>query len=85
MARTECPSSPASSFASRGTGPTDLLQRRSRSLIVRSPSSCARRVLDLCGLSHLLDLRPGDTQPTSRTAAAIATWVAVPAVGRGGP
>jgi anti-anti-sigma factor len=34
----------------------ELLRQRSRSLIVRSPSKCARRVLDLCGLVHLIEL-----------------------------
>ena len=36
----------------------NLLRLRSRSLVVRSPSRCAQRVLDLCGLSDLLDAGP---------------------------
>jgi anti-anti-sigma factor len=39
------------------------LRLRSRSLTLRSPSPCARRVLDLCGLTYLLD--PGvDCEPS---------------------
>ncbi len=34
---------------------------RSRSLTLRSPSRCARRVLDLYGLTDLLDSGPDDT------------------------
>jgi anti-sigma B factor antagonist len=39
------------------------LRLRSRSLTLRSPSPCARRILDLCGLTYLLD--PGvDREPS---------------------
>ena len=34
---------------------SEFLHARSRSLVLRSPSSCARRVLDLCGLSGLVE------------------------------
>jgi anti-anti-sigma factor len=36
----------------------EFLRARSRSLVLRSPSSCARRVLDLCGLSGLVERNP---------------------------
>jgi anti-anti-sigma factor len=58
-----------------------LLRLRSRSLVVRSPSACARRVLDLCGIADLLELRPGDTA-TAAPAGALGTWVAVPPTDR---
>lgn len=40
----------------------ECLRSRSRSLALRSPSRCARRVIDLCGLEGLLDPvdAPGD-------------------------
>ena len=36
----------------------EFLRARSRSLVLRSPSSCAQRVLDLCGLSGLVERDP---------------------------
>ncbi len=33
----------------------NILRRQSRSLTLRSPSRCARRVLDVCGLAGLVD------------------------------
>lgn len=36
----------------------DLLRTCSRSLVLRSPSRCARRVLDVCGLSGLVERTP---------------------------
>jgi anti-anti-sigma factor len=36
----------------------DSLRSRSRTLTMRSPSRCAQRVLDLYGLTDLLDARP---------------------------
>lgn len=38
-----------------------LLRSRSRSLTVRAPSRCARRIFELCGLSHLLEGPPDPT------------------------
>ncbi len=32
-----------------------LLQSRSRALVVRAPSRCAQRVLDICGLAALIE------------------------------
>jgi anti-anti-sigma factor len=57
----------------------ELLGVRSRSLVVRSPSTCARRVLELCDLSDLIDPRSADTAVTA-TAGALSTWVTVPAI-----
>ena len=55
-----------------------LLRSQSRSLTVRSPSSSARRVLELVGDMHLLDVRCADLLPVAGTADALGTWVAVP-------
>jgi anti-anti-sigma factor len=33
----------------------EILRRNSRSLTLRSPSRCARRLLDACGFSHLIE------------------------------
>jgi anti-anti-sigma factor len=57
----------------------DLLRARSRSLVVRSPSRCARRVLELCDLSDLTEPRSADT-PVTATAGALSTWVTIPAI-----
>lgn len=56
----------------------NLLGRGSRGLVVRAPSPFARRVLECCGMADLVD--PGELDEGS--AAALATWVAVPATGR---
>jgi len=56
-----------------------FLRRRSRALVLRSPSGYARRLLDLCGLAHLVDLRLADVTPPPGPAGALGTWVAVPA------
>jgi hypothetical protein len=60
----------------------ELLRLQSRSLALRSPSKCARRILDVCGHADLLDRRPIDAMPMTGTADALATWVAVPATDR---
>lgn len=36
----------------------ELLQRQSRSLVLRSPSTCAIRVLDLCGVADIFEPSP---------------------------
>jgi anti-anti-sigma factor len=59
-------------------GARELLRARSRSLVVRSPSRCARRLLDLCGLAGLIDPRPGDSPMTDATDPQ-GTWVTIPA------
>jgi anti-anti-sigma factor len=51
----------------------------SRSLTVRAPSSAARRLLDLCGLDRLIDVDQTATRLPG--AAALGSWVAVPAIG----
>lgn len=58
-----------------------FLRARSRSLVLRSPSRCAWRVLDVCGLGELVDQRPLDAG-TSCGASALGTWVEVPATDR---
>jgi anti-anti-sigma factor len=55
-----------------------LLRCRSRSLVLRSPSRCARLVLDACGLGYL----DGPRVVGAAGAAALGTWVAVPATPR---
>lgn len=41
----------------------EFLRARSRSLVLRSPSGCAQRVLDLCGLSGLGERSPCASPP----------------------
>jgi anti-anti-sigma factor len=61
----------------------ELLQSRSRSLVLRSPSRCARRILDLCGQGDLLEPHRVDATPATGTAAgALGTWVTVPTADR---
>ena len=55
----------------------ELLRARSRSLVLRSPSRCARRVLELCGHADLFYRRSANDPPL--TGDALRTWVAVPA------
>ncbi len=57
---------------------SNLLAPRSRSLSLRSPAKCARRVLDMCGLAELIEPDP----PASEVAGALGTWVAVPVMNR---
>jgi anti-sigma B factor antagonist len=51
----------------------EFLQERSRSLTLRSPAPCARRVLDLCGVP--------DVASATATARALRRWAQVPAAG----
>ncbi|MGI8792500.1 MAG: STAS domain-containing protein [Acidimicrobiales bacterium] len=60
----------------------ELLASHSRSLVLRSPSRSARRVLDLCGVAYPLDPRPDNDAGEAGTAGALGTWVAVPATDR---
>jgi anti-anti-sigma factor len=60
----------------------ELLRLRSRSLSLRSPSRCARRILDLCGHADLLDPRPVRATPMAGTTGALGSWVAVLAADR---
>lgn len=58
----------------------EFLRLRSRSLSLRSPSTCAGRILDVCGLADLLDTRLADVARMNGIPGALASWVAVPAV-----
>jgi anti-anti-sigma factor len=42
---------------------SERLEIRARSLVLRSPSPCARRILELCRLSHLIDPEPCAAPP----------------------
>lgn len=58
-------------------GSRNRLRTRSQSLQLRAPSPPARRVLELCGVAHLV--QPGAADPAHPTgaAAALSTWVDV--------
>jgi anti-anti-sigma factor len=58
-------------------GARNRLRAQSRSLSVRDPSPLARRVVDLCGLSQLIDEHPEPA--ASLLGTALGTWVSVPA------
>jgi anti-anti-sigma factor len=62
---------------------SELLRERSRSLVLRSPPRCVRRIVELCGHTQLLD--PAGTTPTTATADALGTWVPVPTADRINP
>ena len=53
-----------------------FLRLRGRSLMLRSPSMCVRRVFEICRVSDLLDLEPAEATAATATGA-LATWVAV--------
>lgn len=60
------------------------LARRGRSLVLRAPPPFVRRVFDACGLSALLVSDPGpDAFEAVEGAAALGSWVDVPATARG--
>jgi anti-sigma B factor antagonist len=58
----------------------ELLRAQSRCLVLRSPPSCVRRVLELCGDAALL--APAESTPVTAAAGALGTWVPVPATDR---
>jgi anti-anti-sigma factor len=60
----------------------EFLRLRSRLLVLRSPSECVRRILDVCGHADLLDPRIADAMPVTGPAGALGTWVVVPATDR---
>jgi anti-anti-sigma factor len=60
----------------------ELLESRSRSLVLRSPSRCARRIVHLCGQGDLLEPRRADATPATGTTSALGTWVTVPTADR---
>ena len=47
-----------------------LLRLQSRSLVLRSPSKCARQLLDLCGFAGLVDPHLVDVTPLAGAATA---------------
>lgn len=57
----------------------EFVRMRSRSLTLRSASRCARRLLDLCRLIDLIEPGPIEGTGIEGSAAALATWVVVPA------
>ena len=60
----------------------EFLRLRSRLLVLRSPSECVRRIVDVCGQSDLLDARIADATPLTGPGGALGTWVVVPATDR---
>lgn len=63
----------------------EFLCLRSRSLVLRSPSRSARSSLGESDLADLLEPHPADATPTPGAAAALSTWVTVPATERVDP
>jgi anti-anti-sigma factor len=59
----------------------EYLRPRSRALTLRAPSASAHRVLEICGLTDLLEPN-ADAAPSVATAGALGSWVAVPATER---
>jgi anti-anti-sigma factor len=65
----------------------DFLAQRSRSMSLRSPSTCARRIIDVCDLADLLDADLLDLSPlagarTTAATAALGRLVPVPTTDR---
>jgi anti-anti-sigma factor len=56
----------------------EFLRLRSRTLSLRSPSRRARRILELCDLTSLIEPSPMAATGAAGSAAAMASWVAVP-------
>jgi len=54
---------------------------RPRSLVLRSPSRCVRRLFEVCGLSDLFDPER-ETSYVSEAADALRSWVAIPVADR---
>jgi len=60
-----------------------LLAQRGRSLVLRAPPPFVRRIFGVCGLSDLLSRDPlADAMQMMKRAAAVRSWVNVPATGR---
>jgi anti-sigma B factor antagonist len=51
----------------------DFLAQRSRSMSLRSPSTCARRIIDVCDLADLLDADLLDPSPLAGARMTVAT------------
>lgn len=62
-------------------GARNALLLRSRSLTLRSPSTWARRVIEVCGLAGLID-PPTDATLERGAPSALDSWVEVPATDR---
>jgi anti-anti-sigma factor len=62
-------------------GTRNALVLQSRSLTLRSPSTLAQRVVELCGLADLIDPPTGASLERDAPGA-LDSWVAVPATGR---
>lgn len=60
----------------------NVLRLRSRSLALRSAWGLTRRVLDLCGLVDLIDLRSADPSPTAGAAGAPGSRLTLQTTGR---
>jgi anti-sigma B factor antagonist len=58
----------------------NMLLEQSRSLILRAPTTSARRVVDLCGLAELVE--PVSPDPDAGASSALGSWVAIPAIDR---
>jgi anti-sigma B factor antagonist len=58
------------------------LRYRDRDLVLRDPSSCARRLIELCGLTDLLE-RPRKAVAAARSSNALGSWVVVPTPANG--
>jgi anti-anti-sigma factor len=64
----------------------NFLRPRFRKLTLRNPPRCAQRILDICGLAGLIDAVPIDAgQGVGSPAAALSSWVPVPATDRADP
>lgn len=59
-------------------GVRNVLRASERSLSLRDPATCARLVLDACGLDEMV----GSDSPRSGAAAALGSWVEVPSLDR---
>lgn len=64
----------------------NYLRPRSRNLTFRNPPRFTRRILDICGLAGLVGAGPTDAgQGMGSPAAALSSWVPVPAADRAAP
>jgi anti-anti-sigma factor len=59
-----------------------FLLERSRSLMLRSPSTRSRRILGLCGRGDLVDPRSADAVGATRRSGAVGTGVTAPTANR---
>jgi anti-anti-sigma factor len=60
-------------------GAREVLRRQSRTLTLRAPSGCVRRVFEVCGLSGLFQAAQSDQRAVLRKVpSALGSWVEVP-------